>query len=168
MKKRILSIALILALIAALAAPLAVYAANTTEIDGILGSTATLNAPTVATFTTFAVGDNSGSATAGSVVTSGTNSWTLTVADAKSNNNGKMTVGGTDDAGAIKLTDPLLVGITSGSVGTISSYESALQAAGGYGANGTFSIPLFFKQTIVTGDPAGSYKITLTYTLTPS
>ena len=129
--------------------------------------TATLNAPSDATFTTFAVGENTGSATAGSILATG-DGWTLTVADAKSNNNGKMTVGGADDAGAIKLTDPLLVGMTSGSVGTISSYQSALQAAGGYGANGTFNIPLFFKQTVSAGDIAGTYKIVLMYTVTPS
>jgi hypothetical protein len=129
--------------------------------------TATLNAPSGATFATFTVGVNTGSAlTPGTVDASGPG-WTLTVEDTKLNNKGKMTVGGEDGSGAIKLTDPILVGMTSGSVSTISSYQSALQAASGYGTTGSFSMPLHFEQIITAGDKAGIYKITLVYTVTP-
>jgi hypothetical protein len=167
MKKKILSLAIALGLIAVIALPMTAWAA-TTDIEGSLGITATLNAPSLSSFTTFTVGDNTGSATAGSVITSGTTSWALTVADAKTNNNGKMTVNGENSSGAIKLTNAIQVGMTAPTVGAISEYQTALQGASGYSDNGTFSIPLFFKQTIVTDDTAGSYKITLTYTLTPS
>lgn len=132
--------------------------------------TATLTAPYGAEFTggNLIVGDNLGTSTAGSVAATGTSGWTLDVADTKTETTGFMTIGGDDDASK-KLANPIQVGMTAGNEGNIASYQNALQAdtADGYGANGTFSIPLYFKQTIIANDKAGAYKITLTYTVTP-
>lgn len=168
MKKRIIALSMALALMAILAAPLAASAeTHGTDINATLGSTFTLTAPSAASFSTFIVGDNTGSATAGSVAATGTTGWTLSVADNKTNTTGFMTIGGDDDTGH-KLANPIQVGMTSGTVGTIGAYQTALQESTGYGQNVTFSIPLSLKQTIVAGDKAESYKITLTYTATPS
>ena len=54
-----------------------------------------------------------------------------------------------------------------GTFGDIVAYETALQGLGGYGGVGTFSIPLYIKQTVANTDPPGAYSITLTYTTTP-
>jgi hypothetical protein len=169
MKKRIIALSMALALMAVLAAPLAALAdTGVTDINATLGSTFTLIAPSDASFSTFVVGTtNTGTSTAGSVEATGTAGWTLTVTDEKSLTTGYMTIGGADDVSK-RLTNPIQVGMTAGTVGTIGAYQTALTEATGYGTNTTFSIPLFLKQTIVGGDAAGSYKITLTYTATPS
>jgi hypothetical protein len=78
-----------------------------------------------------------------------------------------MTKGGVDDVSK-RLTNTIQVGTTTGNLSTIAAYETALHGLSGYGlVTSSFSIPLFAKQTVVAGDAAGSYKITLTFTFTP-
>lgn len=166
MKKKILLIAMALALIAVLAAPLTA-SAETTVVSGSFDASSTFTQPGGVSLT-LAVGDVTGnSSTPGSIDTN-TSGWTLSVADAKTYNNGYMTVGGTDSAGAVKLGSAIQVGTTAVTVGTIAAYQTALQAQAGYGVpTSTYSIPLYVKQTVSETDQAGSYSITLTYTFTP-
>jgi hypothetical protein len=167
MKKRILGISMALVLIAVMALPMAVLAQSTddTDIIGTLGADFTLVAPTNFTWSAFVVGTNTGSATAGSISTN-TTGWTLTVADAKTNTNGYMTIDGLDVADT-NLTNDIQVGMTAPTVSTIATYEDQLQAVGTYGDPGTFSIPLFGRQVVTLDDAAETYQITLTYTATP-
>jgi hypothetical protein len=142
-------------------------------VSAILGSSIVMNTPVFAAsvvltapsaFTwsdSFGVGANTGSATTGSVVSSGaTAGWTLSVADHNAGaGTGHMMTGTTPLAAAIQ------VGMSSGS-GTIEEYQTALQNATGYSqANGTFNIPLYASQTVATTDAPGAYSITLDYTL---
>ncbi len=166
MKKRILALSTVLALVSLIAAPMAVLAVTGgTVISGTIANTADLTVPTNISFGTFAIDNNTGSATAGSVVANAAG-WTLTVADIKTTNTDYMTKNGSSDT--VKLAQPLLVGTTVNNCGTIAAYQALLLAEGTYGDAGTFSIPLYVSQVVGTGDAAGAYSITLTYTVTPA
>jgi len=122
--------------------------------------------------TTLGVGYNEGSATAGSVVSAGNNTWTLSVADAnQSTYTGHMTTGGSpatgDLAAAIQVDmSPI---ITDTPDDTIPHYASELAGSTGYGHGiGTFNIPFNAGQTLAASDPAGSYSITINYILAPN
>jgi hypothetical protein len=175
MKMKILALGLVLALVAVMALPMAVFAdTGGTNVTGTLSTAFTLTSPSSFIWTTNAgalvLGANTGLATAGSVVTN-VAGWQLTVSDAKTPlTTGYMTIGGVD-SGA-KLVDPIQVGMTSGTLTTIQLYSGQLIAytgtgSGYYGNIGTFIIPLFASQTVVGTDAAGAYSVTLTYTATP-
>jgi hypothetical protein len=136
----------------------------------VTGASVTLTAPTAFTWSTFAVGANAGSAaTPGTVVSSGaTSGWSISVADADTATNSGYMVDGTT-----KLTDAIQVGLTAPAAGTttgtIATYSAALNSSAGHGqTDGTFDIPLYANQTLVTTDAPGPYTITLNYTLTAS
>ncbi len=166
MKKRILALSMVVALLAVIAVPIATTAnAGGTVITGNIASTATLTKPSDINLGTLHVGLNSANSTAGSVVANGTG-WTLTVSDTKTVTKGYMTLGGADNTA--ELNYPLTVCTTSnGSFGTIAEYQALLQGSIHYGEVTTFSIPLFVQQQILAGDQGGSYSITLTFTATP-
>jgi hypothetical protein len=136
----------------------------------VTGASVTLTAPTAFTWSTFAVGANAGSAaTPGTVVSSGaTSGWSISVADADTATNSGYMVDGTT-----KLTDAIQIGLAAPSAGTttgtIATYSAALNSSAGHGqTDGTFDIPLYANQTLVTTDAPGPYTITLNYTLTAS
>ncbi|APV44454.1 hypothetical protein Dform_01120 [Dehalogenimonas formicexedens] len=164
MKKRILVIGTILSLAMVTASPLSV-SAETTVISGTIANTAVLTAPSNITFTNFVVGTNTGSSTTPGSVVANASGWSLEVTDAKVESKGYMT-----RADGNNLSALIQVGMTSGSVTTISLYQAQLVAdtAHGYGAAGTFTIPLYVSQLVGTGDLPGAYSITLTYTATPA
>ena len=167
MKKLILTLAAIMALVGVMVSPMAV-GAGTTDVTGEQQNTATLTAPGNIAFNTFAIGTNGPYSSTGSVVANAGN-WTLTVADTKGNNTGHMTIGGVDSAVATKLAAPLTVCNTDvGTFGSIPAYQTILQSWAGYGQAGTFNIGLYVKQIVAADDAGGSYKITLTYTATPA
>jgi hypothetical protein len=171
MKKRLLVLLSVLAVVALMTLPITVLAATpiatTTDITGTQGSTFGFTAPSGISLPAFAVGNNTGSSvTPGSIATNAAG-WTLTVADAKANHTNHMTIGGADNGSATFLAAVIQVGMTS-TVNTIAAYQTALQGSGGYGAvTGSFSIPLYVNQVVAITDTAGVYKITLTYTATP-
>jgi hypothetical protein len=166
-KRKTLIIGLVLALIGVIALPISALA-ETTDVTGDFQSSSTFTAPSSVTLTTFDVGDNTGSATTAGNIDTNTSGWTLTVQDSKTYNNGYMTKDGADLADAVVLDSPIQVGTTAVGVGTIASYQTALQGQADYGnPTATFSIPLYVKQTIIETDQAGSYQITLTYTFAP-
>ena len=136
----------------------------------VTGASVTLTAPTAFTWSTFTSGANAGSAaTPGTVVSSGaTSGWSISVADADTATNSGYMVDGTT-----KLTDAIQIGLTAPSAGTttgtIATYSAALNSSAGHGqTDGTFDIPLYANQTLVTTDAPGPYTITLNYTLTAS
>ncbi len=129
---------------------------------------AVLTAPAPISLGTFIVGDNKGHSNPIGSVVADTAGWTLTVADAKANHNGYMTIGGSDNGSDIALAAAITVSTSDTGYSTIAAYQIALQGSGGgYGVVGTFNIPLFVKQAVAITDAKGSYKISLTYTATP-
>jgi hypothetical protein len=155
---------------------ISVIAQAGTEVDSapalasVTAASVTLTAPTAFTWSTFAVGANAGSAaTPGTVVSSGaTSGWSISVADADTATNSGYMVDGTT-----KLTDAIQIGLAAPSAGTttgtIATYSAALNSSAGHGqTDGTFDIPLYANQTLVTTDAPGPYTITLNYTLTAS
>lgn len=173
MKKKILALGMIVALLAVMALPMAVFAAGTpqdgiTVVTGILGQTLTLKAPSAFNLGlggNLALGINTGSSgTPGSVVTNAAG-WLLAVADKKTITTGFMTKGG-DDVLGDKLATAIQVSIDGVTPTNISGYLT--QLAIGTGLVGTTPIPLYASQTVIAAtDLPGTYSITLTYTATP-
>jgi hypothetical protein len=168
MKRKILAIAMSLAVLATMALPMSAWAADsdatTSEIFGELGNTAILTVPTDIDLTNLNVGINDGSASAGNVEAN-TAGWTLTVSASDS---GYMYNGSTT------LTAGMGFSITDGSgYGNIGAYQTAFQAinplaANGYSGVGNFSIPLHVRQVVDASDVVGVYSIKLTFIATPA
>jgi hypothetical protein len=155
-KRRILALGIVLALVAALAVPMTVLAADT-EVTGTWTKSVTLTAPSAIHLGEMVQGNNTGNST-GSVL-SNVDDWTLTVTASD---------GGFMKSGNSTLTTPLGIGMTEGTNnGNITSYNTELEGVETYGDIGTFAIPLYVKQVIVPADASGTYSITLTYTVTP-
>jgi len=133
------------------------------------GSSSSINS------TTLGVGYNEGSATAGSVVSAGNNTWTLSVADAnQSTYTGHMTTGAPatgDLAAAIQVDmSPIIIDTPADTIAHYASELAGTSTTGNvYGQGiGTFNIPFYAGQTLAASDPAGSYSITINYVLAPA
>ncbi len=134
---------------------------------------ASITAPTSFSWSpAFGVGGNTGSAATPGLITSGNDSYSLTVSDANSGTNtGYMISSGTPLTDLIQFYIATISSSTPAD--TISNYQSNLQGSSGYNAyqgqgNETFSIPLYAYQYVEKTDVTGTYSITLNYTLTPS
>jgi hypothetical protein len=193
MKKRILIIGMILALVAVLVVPLTASAANSgqTTVGGIIGgATVTMTAPSaIASWAAtgwaggnpnFGSGDNYGtSATPGTVTvnpgTSGVTSWTVTAA-CTTNFSKAATPPQTGNmycsTPSTWLKDALMIGpdntVRAGS--TWVSGNTWNNAGTGFSYTGNAasgSLPLFAEQTITPTDTTpGSYSITISFTAT--
>ena len=179
MKKRILALGVVLALVAVMALPMAVFAAEA----GLLLSQATWTDLTLVapapfalgtTPGTLALGANAGSSAAG-VGNNQCDGLDARVSDIKTDTTGYMTKGGLDVAGTGLLVDAIQVGATAPVAGIgCRYYRNLSDCAPGPQLNtakccgpGTYSIPLYANQTVVVADAAGTYSITLTYVATP-
>ena len=163
MKRRILALASILALVAALAVPMAALA--TTEVTGTQPATAELTAPSAIGIGSFTTGANTGNSGTPGQVVANTAGWTLSVEDNnQAADTGKMLTGATP------LTSALGVGInaTAADGGAFTAYQTGLQGSTGYGTVTTFSIPLYVNQPVVASDAPGAYSLTVKYTATPA
>jgi hypothetical protein len=157
--KRILTLGIVLALMAALVIPAAVIAApgNTTEVTGsIVEAEITVAAPSAIAFGNFVYGNNTQqSATNGTVtVTPGSRNtpdvpWTVTAKD--------ETNGGYMKDGATQLTNKLQI-----------SKEGTTYAVADtgivYGGTGNGEFKFYARQNVVNGDAVGTYSITITFT----
>jgi hypothetical protein len=157
--KRILTLGIVLALMAALVIPGAVIANGTptTQVTGtIVEAQLTVAAPSAIAFGNFFYGNNTQqSATNGTVaVTPGSRNtpdvpWLVT---AKDNANGGYMGSGTHN-----LTNPLQI-----------SKDGSTYAVAGtgitYTGNGNGTLPFWAKQNVVNSDPVGNYNITITFT----
>jgi len=157
--KRILTLGIVLALMAALVIPGAVIAngSPTTDVTGnIVEATITITAPSAIAFGDFVFGDNiEQSATNGTVVVTA-NSRNVTAVPwqvaAKDNTNG-----GFMKNGATPLTNKL----------QISKDGSAYAVADtgiSYTGNGDGPLPFWAKQNIAGAETVGAYTITITFT----
>jgi hypothetical protein len=162
MRKRILGIAMALAMIVVMALPMGVSAApegDTTDITGDIGGGYSFTAPTDLDLGAMTLGaTKTGNATAGNLTGNNVGGYTVTGVDAKGTNTGKMV------SGANVLTNKFKIGKDAGSVADSDSSQTLLAATG---AGGSFSIPLYVSQDVEFDDPAASdYTITITFTVT--
>jgi hypothetical protein len=157
--KRILTLGIVLALMAALVIPAAVIAApgDTTEVTGtIVEAELTVAAPSAIAFGNFVFGDNTDqSATNGTVtVTPGSRNtpdvpWLVTAKD--------ETNGGYMMDGATPLTNKLQI---SKEGTTYADADTGVI----YGGTGDDEFEFYAKQNVVNGDAVGTYSITITFT----
>jgi len=163
MKKGILMLGIVLAVMAALVIPGGVIAGapvgNTTAVTGsIVEATVTVTAPSAIAFGTFVVGDNIQQSTTDGSVAITANSrnsanvhWQVTAQD--------LANGGYMKTGATPLNSKLLISKDGSSY---AAADTGLTYTGtGPGSN---VLPLWAKQNITGNETVGSYSITITFT----
>lgn len=158
MKKRILTLALVLALLAVLATPMAVLA-QTTDVGGNVISGYTFTPPTAIAMGNLAPSatPHLDSSTDGSLVGNNTNGYTVTGIDAKGTNTGKMV------SGSNVLAAVLQIGPSAASVGPADAAQSFVDTA----APTNTTVELHVSQVVAYTDPvATGYTITITFTVT--
>jgi hypothetical protein len=158
--KRILTLGIVLALMAALVIPGAVIAngAPTTQVTGnIVEAELTVAAPSAIAFGNFVYGNNTQqSAINGTVtVTPGSRNtpdvpWLVTAKD--------ETNGGYMGSGTHNLTNKLQISKDG------STYPDAAPTGVTYSGNGNGVLPFWANQNVVNSDPVGNYTITITFT----
>jgi spore coat protein U-like protein len=162
MKKRMLTLGIVLALVAAMIIPAAVTAdtGNTDVTGGIVGATITITAPPAINLGMLAWGDNTGNSTGSVSVTANSrnpsqSNWQVSAVDQKSPNTGYMVKSG---------PTPLASGMLQISPDN-SSWASANTTITWTGnTSGTHNIPFYVKQAINQVEAAGNYSITITFT----
>ncbi len=154
MKKRILTLGIVVSLVAALVVPMAAFA-DDTVVSGEVPLGLELTAPAAIDFGVFGLGFNSANTSANG--TAGTNNFLgLTVTVESDNITGSMS------SGADNLTIPL--DVTTGSV-VGSPVTTAPVPCFSTGGPGGVEIDLSVDQIVVPGDVPGVYSIILTYTV---
>jgi hypothetical protein len=164
LKKRILTLGVCLALMAALIIPSTVFAdsSDSTTVGGTFASaTIEVTAPGAIDFETFVYGVNSGSSdTAGSVTVTANSQnatgWQVTAKDAnQSTNTGKMIADTTPLTNVLTICDVLEGTYENASTGI--TYSDT-----GLGGGGD-ELPFFAKQDITGSDSEGTYSITIEF-----
>jgi hypothetical protein len=115
----------------------------------------TITAPSAISLGIMTVGQatTGNSSSAGTVVTNAAN-WSVNAVDAKASNKGYMNT--VSDGSGTTLTDKLLIGKASSPSDPADTNLTYTQADG--------TLPFYVSQSIVSGDAAGSYQITITFT----
>jgi hypothetical protein len=160
-KKGILMLGIVLAVIAAISVPAAVFAIgsiNTTLVTGsIVEATVTVTAPSAIAFGMFVVGDNIQQSTTDGTVVVTANSrnganvhWQVAANDTAN--------GGFMKTGATPLNSKLLISKDG------SSYANADTPGITYTGTGAGTLPFWAKQNITGNETVGSYSITITFT----
>ena len=152
MKKRILLVGVVLALVATLAVPAVALAGSTgtTTVTGTQANIIEVTAPSAISFGTFSIGLNSGHSTTNGAMECNGTTWHVTAKDEKTENAGLMTFDGNKLAGKLQ----------------INSQESGtyLTADSGITYTDTTTLPFYVKQNVAASDKAGAYTITITFT----
>jgi hypothetical protein len=160
MKRKILAIAMSLAVLATMALPMSVWAdTGDTVISGTQAGEFTLQVPGPIAIGAFnAEEDNLGNSS-GLVETN--SAWTMTVTtDHTADSEAYM------NNGTVNLTNPLDFSINGSTYDTFAVYKAAIEALSS--GTGSIAIPLYIKQLVETTDATGSYTVTITYTASPS
>ncbi|MDO8491820.1 MAG: hypothetical protein Q7T04_07390 [Dehalococcoidia bacterium] len=182
MKKRILSLAMALAMLAVLVMPMAAFAAvDSTTVTGNIVAAVEVTAPSAISMGSLTASKTGSSVTQGNVYA--TVPWTLTLAASRVGDYGTTPESfawvSLNNAGTTKLVNPLGIGTTAGSivsltvtnvVGSVLDYQAQLQAQTNYGAVvGSWAIPLYINQIVAAGDvTVGAYSVVVTYTAAAS
>ena len=174
MKKRILVLSMVLALVAAMVMPMAALAGNPatgeTVVSGTLTYNYTLTPPEAITLGPFI--EATPYESANKTVSVSTNDGTITmcgitVKDAKTNTTGYLTLGGVDET-AKKLTNALEVKGGALTYSPLTS-EKTLRVSTTSPVSAANMTDFAVKQTIASGDltkTAGTYSLTMTFTAT--
>ena len=154
MKRRILSIALVLALVMVLVMPTAVFA--TTVVTGEVVEGYTFTAPTAIDLSTMTPGSDATGNSTGSLTGNRGAGYTVTGIDAKGADTGKMVSGGNVLGAMLKIGD------TASPTNTADTITTFLTTSGA----GTDSVPFYVSQTVGFADPvAAGYTITISFTV---
>jgi len=162
MKKRILILGVVLALVTAMIIPAAVVAdtGNTDVTGNIVAATITITAPPAINLGILTWGDNTGNSTGSVSVTANSrnpsqSNWQVSAIDAKPSNTGYMVKSGSTPLASGKLQ-------ISPDNSSWNTADTAITWTGNM--SGTHSIPFYVKQTINQVEVAGNYSITITFT----
>jgi hypothetical protein len=155
--KKIITLGMVLALLAAFALPIAALASDTDSVPvsgTVVAAKIDVTAPTFAGFTTFGPGENKiASGPDGSVtVTNNSQSpsgWTVTAKD--------ITNGG-------YMLQPSIAYLVNKLYISPDNWSSWATADVGVSWINTSTLPTWLSQTVVNADPAGTYSITIVYT----
>jgi hypothetical protein len=157
MSKRVIAISLSLVLILLLVLPVSAQAdSGNVQILGSVSSTITVTVPGTFAMPDFVPGNNStSSAKAVTVNTNGVH-WTLKVVESGTSPDGKMS--GTNGT----LTNTLKV--KGGDVADYTSLASEVTLKTGSVTGESQINNIYFQQSVASGDVAGEYSITVTFT----
>lgn len=161
MRKKILTLGMVLVLVSALALPGAVMAQTqtlTTEVTGSVPSEITFTAPNSVGLGSMAPGDTPHVAhsTGGKVIGNHAAGYTVTGVDAKTPNKGKMTSNGN------ALANTLQIGPAPGELGPANEAQEFLSTVGPTDED----FELHVSQLVTLADPSGDYTIIITFTMT--
>jgi len=148
-KKLLISLLFVVALVVIAAVPVMAATTDTTEITGEVVAVIDVTAPSDINLGTMALGDNLACSATPGTVTCNAEHWQVTAEDEKISNTGYMTSGANVLANKFQLSE-------TGSV-----YANADD---GITYGNPTNLPLCVKQVVTSGDPAGSYAITITFT----
>ena len=162
MKKRILTLGIVLALVAVLAAPAAVLAnGTTTEVTGDVTEGYTFSAPDPIALGEMAPGTtDTGNSTGGSLQGNDPQGYTVTGVDAKTENKGYMVSATSNVLGSMhQISDEDATYVTAYNAKTFVDTSTTT-------TNETFS--LYVKQAVAYDDPVDTgYSITITFSVLP-
>jgi len=157
MKKRILTLGVVLVLVSVLAAPGAVLA--TTEVTGTVTEGYTFTAPSTVGLGSMAPGATATGDSTGNLEGNNPDGYTVKGIDEKGSDTGYM-VSGTD-----ALTNKLYMGATAAVPNTADTETTFLTTSG----PGSDSVPFYVSQEVTYDDLVQSgYTITITFTVTPN
>ncbi len=162
MKKKIMAISMSLTLIAILAAPLGVYAADgTTSITGNVVSSYTFMPPTAISLGSMSLGSTVTGSNSGTLTGSDPLGYTVSAIDAKGGANAGYMVNGNNSV----LQNKFKIGKDTLSLADSDAARILLDVSS---APNSASVPLYVSQQIALTDPvATGYTITITFTVTP-
>ncbi len=161
MKKRILTLGVVLVLVSVLAVPGAVLAADTTNVTGNVIQGYTFTAPSAISFGNMAPSatPHKGSSTDGSLQGNNPAGYTVTGIDAKVSDTGYMV------SGSNVLTNKLEISNVDGSYGNADTAQTFVSTT----APTSTTVSLYVSQVVAYDDPvATNYSITITFTVVPN
>ena len=159
MKRRILTLGVVLVFVTILVVPSMVLAADTTVVSGSVQAGYAFSAPSeIELFTMFLDVPNVGSSTNGYLVGNNPAGYTVTGIDAKATDTGYMTTsGGTPLANRLEISDDEFTGYVPADTG-----KTWVDTSGPTSE----SIELYVSQLVEYTDAPGSYSINITFTVT--
>ncbi len=159
MKRRILTLGVVLVFVTIPVVPSMVLAADTTVISGSVQAGYAFSAPSeIELFTMFLDVPNEGSSTNGYLVGNNPAGYTVTGIDAKATDTGYMTTsGGTPLGNKLEISDDEFTGYVTADTGKTWVDTSGPTAV---------SIELYVSQLVEYTDAPGSYSIEITFTVT--
>ena len=161
MKKELIILAAILAILSVIISPISAFAANSgnTNITGTVPSSISLTAPSSLVLPSLVPGTSVESPFITVTISTNTTGWSLTAAESGGGADGKMgrTGGGT-------MTNP--IEIQGGNVTTYTPLSTTVKLRDANGTPGTIPFDnIKFRQVVANTETAGDYSITVVFTI---